>query len=212
MRNVYTFAGLPLALALASSLTTAAQTSTTESKRKASPDQNQTGSAGNMHRDRVGERLEWLNQHLNLTEDQKKQLKPILAGEFKQMRAVGEDVSLTQDQKREQMKQIHEASRPQVQTRREEGQRPERLPTTTVMSSIRTAERVPSKDAPSTGPPLSNGIGSGQARIRSGGYRHSILPVFTLRVLKAISNFVIASPNSGCFSKTPSLWRRTVNR
>jgi hypothetical protein len=42
-------------------------------------------------------------------------LKPILAGEFKQMRAVGEDASLTQNQKRERMKQIHEASRPQVQ-------------------------------------------------------------------------------------------------
>jgi hypothetical protein len=62
-----------------------------------------------------GERLEWLSQHLNLTEDQKKQLKPVLTDEFKQMRAVGEDASLTQDQKRERMKQIHEASRPQVQ-------------------------------------------------------------------------------------------------
>lgn len=115
MRTVYAFAGLTFALALSFSLTTAAQTSSTESKQKASPDQNQTGSAGDRRRDRVGERLEWLSQHLNLTEDQKKQLKPILTGELKQMRAVGEDVSLTQDQKREKMKQIHEASRPQVQ-------------------------------------------------------------------------------------------------
>jgi periplasmic protein CpxP/Spy len=114
MRNVDTSVGLTFALVLAFSLTTAAQTSR-ESKQQASPDQNQTGSAGNRHRDRVGERLEWLSQHLNLTEDQKKQLKPILAGELKQMRAVGENVSLTQDQKREKMKQIHEASRPQVQ-------------------------------------------------------------------------------------------------
>jgi hypothetical protein len=38
MRNVYTFAGLTFALALAFSLTTAAQTSSTESKQKASPD------------------------------------------------------------------------------------------------------------------------------------------------------------------------------
>ncbi len=95
---------------------------------------------------------------------------------------------------REKMKQIHEASRPQVQTiltfeqqqkfaqmkkkarapRGEEGQTTERLPPTTAVSSIRTAERVPSKDAPSAGPPLSNGIGCGQARIRSGGFRHSI--------------------------------------
>jgi protein CpxP len=115
MRNVYAFVGLTFDLALAFSLTTAAQTSSTESKQKASPDQSQTDSAGNRHRDRVGERLEWLSQHLNLTEYQKKQLKPILAGEFKQMRAVGEDASLTQDQKREKMKQIHEAPRPQVQ-------------------------------------------------------------------------------------------------
>ena len=115
MRNVYTFAGLTFALALAFSLTTAAQTSSPESKQQASPNQSQTESAKNMHRDRVGERLKWLSQQLNLTQDQKKQLKPILAGEFKQMRAVGEDSSLTQDQKREKMKQIHEASRPQVQ-------------------------------------------------------------------------------------------------
>jgi Spy/CpxP family protein refolding chaperone len=98
MRNVYTFAGLTFALVLAFSLTTAAQTSSTGSKQQSSPDQSQTDSAGNMHRDWVGERLEWLSQQLNLTEDQRKQLKPILAGEFKQMRAEGEDASLTQDQ------------------------------------------------------------------------------------------------------------------
>ena len=115
MRSVYTFAELTFALALAISLTTAAQPSSTESKQQASPDQSRTDSAKHMHRDRVGERLKWLSQQLNLTEDQKKQLKPILAGEFKLMRAVGEDSSLTQDQKREKMKQIHEVSRPQVQ-------------------------------------------------------------------------------------------------
>ena len=115
MRNVYTFAGLTFALALAFSLIIAAQTSSTESRQQASPGQSQTDSDGDMHRDRVGERLEGLSQQLNLTENQRKQLKPILAGEFKQMRAVGEDASLTQDQKREKMKQIHEASRPQVQ-------------------------------------------------------------------------------------------------
>ena len=115
MRNVYTFAGLTLALALTFSLTPAAQTSSTETKQQASPERSPTDCAGNVHRDRVGERLKWLSQQLNLTEDQKKQLKPILAGEFKQMRAVGADASLTQDQKREKMKQIHEASRPQVQ-------------------------------------------------------------------------------------------------
>ena len=56
MRNVYAFAGLTFALALSFSLTTAAQTSSTESKQKASPDQSQTDSAGNRHRDRVSSR------------------------------------------------------------------------------------------------------------------------------------------------------------
>ena len=115
MRKAYTFAGLTFPLASAFSLTTDAQTPSTESKQQASPDQSLTDSGGNRHRDRVGERLEWLSRHLSLTEDQKKQLKLVLAGEFKQMRAVGEDASLTQNQKREKMKQIHEASRPQVQ-------------------------------------------------------------------------------------------------
>ena len=105
MRNVYTFAGLTFALALAFSLTTAAQTSSTESKQPASPDQRQADSAGNMHRDRVGERLKWLSQQLNLTEDQKKQLKPILAGEFKQMRAVQAILTPEQQQKFAQMKE-----------------------------------------------------------------------------------------------------------
>jgi hypothetical protein len=68
-----------------------------------------------MHRDRVGERLEWLSRHLDVTDHQKGQLKPVLAAEFKQMRAVGDDASLTQDQKREKMKEIHEAWRPRVQ-------------------------------------------------------------------------------------------------
>jgi periplasmic protein CpxP/Spy len=115
MRNLHRFAGLTFALALAFSLITAAQTPSKESKQQAPPDQSHKGFDGNVHRDRVGERLEWLSQHLNLTENQKKQLKPVLMDEFKQMRAVGEDASLTQDQKRERMKQIHEASRPQVQ-------------------------------------------------------------------------------------------------
>ena len=172
MRKAYTFAGLTFPLALAFSLTTAAQTSSTESKQQASPDQSQTDSAGNKHRDRVSERLEWLSQHLNLTEEQKIQLKPILAGEFKQMRAVGEDASLTQDQKREKMKQIHEASRPQVQAiltpeqqqkfaqmkeeaKERRGEKKDKgqsgLPTTTVVSSIRTAERFRQNDAPQRG-------------------------------------------------------------
>ena len=78
MRNVYTFAGLTFALALAFSLTTAAQTSSTESKQPASPDQRQADSAGNMHRDRVGERLKWLSQQLNHSSEFKSEPRKIV--------------------------------------------------------------------------------------------------------------------------------------
>jgi Spy/CpxP family protein refolding chaperone len=116
MRYFYWLAGLTFALALAFTLTAAAQTSSEALKQQRSPGQGQKPSRGNVPRDRVADRLEWLSGHLNLTEEQKKELKPILSDEFKQMRAVGEDASLTHDQKRQRMKQIHEASRPRVQT------------------------------------------------------------------------------------------------
>ncbi len=65
--------------------------------------------------DRVQDRLEWMSKELNLTDDQKAKLKPILQDEGKQMRAVHEDNSLTPEQKREKAKQIRENFRPQIQ-------------------------------------------------------------------------------------------------
>ena len=65
--------------------------------------------------ERRHDRLEWLSQQLNLTDEQKQKLKPILRDEAKQMRAVHEDSSLTPDQKRDKVRQIHKTFRPQVQ-------------------------------------------------------------------------------------------------
>jgi len=61
------------------------------------------------------DRLEWLSKELNLTDEQKGKLKPILQDEGKQMRAVHDDSSLSPDQKRDKMKQIRETFRPQIQ-------------------------------------------------------------------------------------------------
>jgi periplasmic protein CpxP/Spy len=63
-----------------------------------------------MHQGQHASRLEWLSKELSLTEEQKAKLKPILEDEGKQMRAVREDTSLTQDQRREKMKQLHETT------------------------------------------------------------------------------------------------------
>jgi len=135
------------------------------------------------------------------------------------------------DQKREKMKQFHEAStagsdhpyaRTAAEIRPDEGRSQERhggkkdkgeseaTTPTTVVSSIRTAERVPSRDAPSTGRPLSNGIGSGRARIRSGGFRHSIryaenerapgVPEFAPRSTSAVQHYTHCVFGSGSVS------------
>jgi periplasmic protein CpxP/Spy len=72
--------------------------------------QAQTG----MHQGQHGSRLEWLSKELNLTDDQKAKVKPILEDEGKQMKAAREDTSLSQDQKRDKMKQIHETTNSQI--------------------------------------------------------------------------------------------------
>jgi hypothetical protein len=50
------------------------------------------------------------NANQRLEDDQKEKLKPILQDQHKQMKAVRDDTSLTQDQKHEKMKQIHEST------------------------------------------------------------------------------------------------------
>ena len=115
MRNCYIFAGLTFVLALALSVTAAAQA---ESHQQAQPDQSvaQASSPGDMHQERGPEaRLDWLSQQLNLTDEQKEKLKPILADESRQMKAVRDDTSLTADQKHDKMKQIKASTRPQIE-------------------------------------------------------------------------------------------------
>ncbi len=72
------------------------------------------GQRGHMRHADPAKRLEWMSKKLNLTEDQKTKLQPIFNDEFQQMKAVREDTSLTRDQKRDKMKQIHETFHPQV--------------------------------------------------------------------------------------------------
>ena len=66
------------------------------------------------HQGQHANHLEWLSKELNLTDDQKAQVKPILDEQSKQMRATQEDSSLTQEQKHEKMKQIHQSTHSQI--------------------------------------------------------------------------------------------------
>ena len=60
-------------------------------------------------------RLERMSRELSLTDDQKAKLKPIFESEWQEMKPVHDDASLSQDQKREKMKSVHEKYRAQVE-------------------------------------------------------------------------------------------------
>jgi Spy/CpxP family protein refolding chaperone len=61
-----------------------------------------------------GNQLEWLTKELNLTAEQQAKVKPILEDQNKQMKTMREDTTLTQEQKREKMKQLHESTHSQI--------------------------------------------------------------------------------------------------
>ena len=67
-----------------------------------------------MHRMDPNKRLQWMSKKLNLTDNQKAKLQPILQDEFQQMKAVRDDASLNRDQKHEKMMQIRQTFQPQV--------------------------------------------------------------------------------------------------
>lgn len=63
---------------------------------------------------KVQAKLQELATELNLTDDQKTQLKPILQGEFKQLKAIHDDSSMSADQKQAKMTEIHESAKSQI--------------------------------------------------------------------------------------------------
>jgi len=95
-------------LFFAYSITTRAQGAGTQESRAQAQTEN-----GMHHGQRAGQ-LERLSKELNLTDEQKEKVKPILDEQTKQMHATEEDSSLTQEQKREKMKQIHETTHSQI--------------------------------------------------------------------------------------------------
>jgi periplasmic protein CpxP/Spy len=63
---------------------------------------------------KVQAKLQELSTELNLTDDQKTQLKPVLQDEFKQLKALHDDASLSPDQKKTKATEIHESAKSQI--------------------------------------------------------------------------------------------------
>ena len=70
--------------------------------------------AGMQRGESADQHLQMLSEKLNLTDDQKAKLRPILQGQMQQMKAVREDSSLSEEQKRAKMKPIHESLHDQI--------------------------------------------------------------------------------------------------
>jgi periplasmic protein CpxP/Spy len=70
--------------------------------------------AGMQHEESADQHLQMLSEKVNLSDDQKAKLKPILQDQMQQMKAVREDSSLSEEQKRAKMKSIHESLHDQI--------------------------------------------------------------------------------------------------
>jgi len=101
---------LTILVLLAASLTFAQPSQESQAP---APDQH----AGMHHNgETADQQLQMLSEKLNLTDDQKAKLKPILQDQMQQMKAVHEDSSLSDDQKRTKTKAIHESLHEQINT------------------------------------------------------------------------------------------------
>jgi periplasmic protein CpxP/Spy len=100
---------LPILMLLAAGLTFA---QTSQETPAPAPDKH----AGMHHHngESADQHLQMLSEKLNLTDDQKAKLKPILQDEIQQIKTVREDSSLSQEQKHAKLESIHESMHDQI--------------------------------------------------------------------------------------------------
>lgn len=64
--------------------------------------------------ERVKQRMTELSEHLNLTEEQKKAIEPIIANEIKEIQALRADTTLSREEKIEKMKAIRQTTKEEI--------------------------------------------------------------------------------------------------
>src|SRR5262249_26396492 len=65
---------------------------------------------------KVQEKLQHISSELNLSDDQKQQLKPIVQNEVQQVKAVKSDATLSDDQKQSKVQEIQQNAKSQMGT------------------------------------------------------------------------------------------------
>ncbi len=122
MRNSYITGSVLVALVLAIALSATAQTSTSSPSPEAQAPANQPAQAapqaqpsasGDAPTGRPQTQSDPDNP-LNLTDEQKEKLRPIVAGENQQLEALRSDTSMSQEQKMQKANQIREEASPKI--------------------------------------------------------------------------------------------------
>ncbi len=65
-------------------------------------------------RAKIQQHLQRISSELNLTEDQKQKIQPILQSEFQQLKTVRDDASLSPDQKQAKVQEIRDNAKSQI--------------------------------------------------------------------------------------------------
>jgi protein CpxP len=115
MRGSYLLALASLALTVTLNATIAAQTSPNSSPSQTAP-RNQTGSTGDAQQKQSSGQGPSIDDELQLTQDQRKKVAAVVDDEKKQLVAVGDDTSLTMEQKQQKAVQIRQAGATRIRS------------------------------------------------------------------------------------------------
>ncbi|HZQ24716.1 MAG TPA: hypothetical protein VFA89_18150 [Terriglobales bacterium] len=110
MKLCKTFIALVLAMVLSAASSLCAQDSTTSTS---SGQSNATSGTG-MANDPAENRVRAIANQLDLTPQQRDQIRPIVKQEAERIEAVKNDTSLSPEQKQEKIREIHQTYRPQI--------------------------------------------------------------------------------------------------
>lgn len=115
MNRVHKFTIAICTLALSGTLAFAQETAPTQNTEPSqTPPSSAPSGKHRMHRDPAAMRQQMMSKNLNLTDDQKAKIQPILQNEMQQMRSIHQNTALTPDQQKAQFQQLRQATQDQI--------------------------------------------------------------------------------------------------
>ncbi|MDE1176010.1 MAG: hypothetical protein PW789_05320 [Edaphobacter sp.] len=116
MKRILIHSTLALTLAATAAFAQQSTPAPADPQNNAAPQQQPAGPHGRHHKFDAHKAAERMSKKLGLNADQTAKLEPILSDSQQKMQALHADTSLTQDQRRAQMKAIHQDTQTQLAT------------------------------------------------------------------------------------------------